>query len=142
VKKILGEKAIALLEKANKVEAFRIEEKQTQKTGDDYIAGYRIIGKSKNLGEKFPAKLRAALFEEKIYFGQAARCFDPGVAFRIWHDKQAIEVVICFHCTNFTVGMAGEKAGSHGFGPRLEPFLALAKEAFPDDADIQGLKSK
>ena len=34
------------------------------------------------------------------------------------------------------------EAALFGFGPGLEPFLALAKEALPDDADIQRLKSK
>jgi hypothetical protein len=74
------------------------------------------------------------------------RCYEPGVAFRVWHDKEAVEVIICFRCTNFEVGLMGQNAGDeqrlYGFGPGLEPFLALAKEALPDDKEIQSLKSK
>jgi hypothetical protein len=147
VKERLGEKATAILAKATKVEAFRIESGRTDKAGDDYIAGYPITAKGKKLDEAFARKMTKALFDEKTYEGLSARCFQPGVAFRVWSGKEAVEVIICFRCTNFEALLMGEnKEGDeveqYGFGPGLEPFLALAREAFPDDGEIQGLKSK
>jgi hypothetical protein len=147
VKEAIGEKATTILARATKVEAFRIKPEHTDKTGDNYIAGYPITSRSKKLGEKFAQKMTKALFEEKTYEGEGAKCFDPGVAFRVWSGKEAVEVIICFRCTNFQVQVMGEKKDSDevrefGFGPGLEPFLALAREAFPDDREIQGLKSK
>jgi hypothetical protein len=146
VKKFLGGKAVTLLEKATKVEVFRIRSERTGKQGDKYIAGYAITAKGKEQGKELAAKVRKAMFEDKTYLGQSARCFEPGVALRVWNDKEALEIVICFKCTNFQVTFKGEKddvePALFGFGPGLEPFLALAKEALPDDAAIQGLKSR
>ena len=147
VKELLGDKATAILAKATRVQAFRISAEETGKVGDDYIAGHRITAKGKKLGEEFAEKMTKTLFDEKTYDGQSAKCFEPGVAFRVWAGKEAVEVIICFRCTNFQVQVMGEKKDSDevrefGFGPGLEPFLALAREAFPDDREIQGLKSK
>jgi hypothetical protein len=145
VKNALGEKALDILKNATKVEVFRIKPAKTENKNEKTIAGYPIIGKAKKKGKEFTAKVTKVLFEEKTYKGQSARCFEPGVAFRIWHEKQAVDVVICFRCTNFAIGVMGKEQNEdeeelHGFGPRLEPFLSLAKEALPDDKDIQALK--
>jgi hypothetical protein len=147
VKEMLGKKATTILAKATKVEAFRIKPGRTDKAGDGFIAGYPITAKGKKLDEAFAAKVTKALFDEKTYGGAGARCFEPGVAFRVWNGKEAVEVIICFRCTNFEVQVSGAKKDGdeteqYGFGPGLEPFLALAKEAFPDDREIQGLKGK
>jgi hypothetical protein len=144
--KALGEKAIAIVQKATKVEAFRISSERTDKKGDQYIAGFPILEKAKDLDKDFAAKFAKVLLGDKAYGGVSARCYQPGVAFRIWQDKNAVEVIICFKCTNFEVHVMGAdmniELDLHGFGPGLEPFLALAKEAFPKDNEIQGLKSK
>ncbi len=147
VKKVLGDKVVAILQKPTKVEAFRIEPRQDDELkGDQQIAGYPIIARAKELDAKFTAKLVAVLHDEKTYNGQSARCFDPGLAFRIWSDKEAVEVIICFRCTNLKVKLMGEEEEAelvlHGFGPEIGPLTRLAKEAFPDDKAIQGLPEK
>ena len=144
--KALGEKGVAIVQKATKVEAFRISPKRTDKKGDKYIGGYPILDTAKELDKNFAAKFAKVLLSDKVYAGDSERCYEPGVAFRLWQDKNAVEVIICFRCTNFEVHVMGAERGEeldlHGFGPGLEPFLALAKEAFPKDNEIQGLKSK
>lgn len=144
-KSALGPKGIAILQKPTKVEAFRINPKPTDKKGDGYILGYAITSRAKELPKDFAGKVAKVLLGEKAYAGDSAKCFQPGVAFRVWKDKEAVDVVICFRCTNFEVRLMGEEKAEddtelHGFGPGLEPFLALAKEAFPDDNEVQGLK--
>jgi hypothetical protein len=147
VKKLLGEKGAAVVANATKVEVFRIDSRRTGKDDDKHIAGYPITAKGKEQGKEFAAKVRKALFDVKTYTGDSARCYEPGVAFRIWNGKDALDVVVCFRCANFQIGLKGDKKDDDeldlfGFGPSLEPFLALAKEALPDDREIQALKSK
>ena len=50
------------------------------------------------------------MLDDKTHFGDAARCFQPGVAFRIWRDKEAVDVVICFKCTNLEINLKGSPA--------------------------------
>jgi hypothetical protein len=146
VKRFLGDKAAEVVAKATRVEIFRIRPQRTTETGDQYIAGYKITARGKKQGMKFAAKVRQALFDEKTYSGQSARCYEPGVAFRVWHGEEAVEVIVCFRCTNFAVlrkgAPANEERNLFGFGPGLQPFLALAQEALPDDREIQALKSR
>jgi hypothetical protein len=146
VKRFLGDKTAEIVEKATRVEVFRINSQRTNEPGDKYIAGYKITAKGKKQGMKFAAKVRAALFDEKTYLGQSARCYEPGVAFRVWHGEEAVEVIICFRCTNFEVLRKGAPLTAErnlfGFGPGLQPFLALAQEALPNDRVIQSLKSR
>jgi hypothetical protein len=144
VKKLIGDQAAGILDGATSVEVFRIQPERTDKKGDKYIAGYTITSRGKKQGKEFAAKVTKALYDEKTYMGQSARCYQPGVAFRIWKVKEAVEIIICFKCTNFEVAVMGQDPTTElqqfGFGPKLEPFLALAKEALPDDNEIQSLK--
>src|SRR5262249_14897406 len=95
----------------------------------------------------FAAKLTAALKDEKSY-GLAARCFFPGVGFRAWKDKESVDVVICYLCSNFYIvahAADGKELGRTqlaGFRENWATFVQLAKEAFPDDAEIQKLDTK
>jgi hypothetical protein len=66
------------------------------------------------------------------------------VAFRLWKDKESVDVIVCFGCSNLRViardadGKELAKA-SGGFGPDKSDLLKLTKEAFPDDKEIQGI---
>ena len=146
VQKKLGKKALAVLNGASHVEAFRI--KPTKQEGaKKQVAGYPITATGKDQGKEFASELATVLKDDKTWFGVSARCFNPGVAFRVWNDKESVDVIICFGCSNFEL-MVRDAAGkavhkTHGaFGPRSGPLLKLARKAFPDDKDIQGLKEK
>jgi hypothetical protein len=83
------------------------------------------------------------------YHRDDARCFMPGVAFRVWHEGayegENIDVLICFFCDNVYCGSPNgpERKTASFFGsPRRRDLVRLAKEAFPDDKDIQALKDE
>jgi hypothetical protein len=145
VKARLGEKTIALLDGATKVEAFRIDGKA--RAGDKAVAGFRITGTGKEQGKPFAGRLGSGLQQEKTLFGKQARCFIPGVAFRAHKGDESVVVLVCFVCKNLRL-VAIDARGveqppiSGAFGPRLGPLLALAKEAFPKDKEIQALAEK
>lgn len=146
VKEKLGDEALGILKGATKVEAYRVNPDLSAK-GDKRIGGYLITADGKEQGKEFAAKLAEVLYRDQSWFGQQARCYLPGVAFRISKDKEAIEVIICFTCENFRFIVKDAKGNevkklSGAFGPDLAPLVKLAKEAFPDDKDIQALKDK
>ncbi len=145
VNKHLGDYTIAILQSATKVEVFRVEPNKAEKPEDKQIGGYPIKATGTEQKKAFAAKLAAVLVDEKTLFGQQARCFTPGVAFRLWKDKESVDVIICFACENLRL-IARDADGkeikntSGAFGPDIQPLLKLAKEAFPDDKEIQGIK--
>jgi hypothetical protein len=146
----LPEGTLKMLSGATQVECFRIDPRTSEKDGgkgDKQIDGYPITAPAKEQGADFAGKLTAALKDEKSY-GPPARCFFPGVGFRVWKDKESVDVVICYMCSNFyTVtrdadGKEVSRSQMAGFQKNWAAFLQLAKAAFPDDAAIQKLDAK
>jgi hypothetical protein len=145
----LGEPTVGFLKGTTKVEAFRIKLDKADKEGVKTVGGYPITATGKEQGKDFAGKLRDVLFADATYEGRSARCFEPGVAFRARTDKkESVEVIICFHCSNLSVisydanGKVVKKDAGGGFGgtPSWTALVKLAKEAFPDDKEIQALK--
>jgi hypothetical protein len=151
VKERLGDKTIAILQGATRVEVFRIDPDESAKRAKR-IGGYAITVTGKEQNKEFTGKLADVLLDDGTYVGDQAKCFEPGVAFRLWKDKESVEVVICFHCANLKLTAKGangdaldggdsKKIGGFGGDKGSYGSLAkLAKEAFPDDKDIQALK--
>jgi hypothetical protein len=146
VKERLGPEILAVLQGATRVEAFRIEARAA-KPDEKEIGGHPIKATGAEPKREFAQKLAAVLTDEKTLFGQQARCFLPGVAFRLWKDKESVDVLVCFGCKNLRLiardadGKAVKQA-SGAFGPDLAPLLALAREAFPDDKELKEVKEK
>jgi hypothetical protein len=146
LKKQLGNEALSVLDGATRVQAFRIKPRKEQ-GAKEQIAGYPITATGKEQGKDFAAELTSVLKDDKTWFGMGARCFIPGVAFRVWKDKESVDVIICFNCSNFHLiarDAAGKEVHKTGgaFGPNNVPLLKVAKKAFPDDKEIQGIPEK
>src|SRR4051794_18165930 len=84
---LLGDPTVTGLRGATRVEAFRI---RSERTNDDVprIAGYPIVATAKEQGKDYAGRLTNVLFTDATYEGRANRCFEPGVAFRVWTDKK------------------------------------------------------
>jgi hypothetical protein len=150
-RKGLDSQSASILTGATKVEVFRTDsqngphDQKQKKEGESRIGGYLVISQGKDQGKEFAARLADILSDKATYSTSFAKCFDPGVAFRIWKDEDALDVLICFKCDNFYYGPPTEKAkenGSLSHSPNRAKVLRLAKEAFPDDKEIQELKDK
>jgi len=143
IKKAYGDKAVEIMSRATKIEAFRISGRA--KKDDKAICGFKVEREADKLDPKFHKKAVEVLFDEGVITGRSARCFTPGVGLRFTHDKKAVEVAICFSCTNFKLQVAGEEEEPElrlsGFGGKGEGLIKLAQEAFPKDQDLQGLKN-
>src|SRR5262245_23935338 len=86
LKERLGEKGLAVLEGATRVETFRIKPNRDPKA-TEAIAGYPLIAAGKQLDARFARQLADVLLDDKTWFGESARCFLPGVVFRVWKDR-------------------------------------------------------
>jgi hypothetical protein len=69
---------------------------------------------------------------------------EPGVAYRLWNGDKAVEVLVCFKCDVLWPHVVGEEGVPpqrewKDFDPVRAELLALTKEAFPEDAEIQNL---
>jgi hypothetical protein len=150
----LGNDTIDVLLGATRVEAFRVDkdpDKAKGKPASETIGGFLIIGKGSEQQVDFGRKLTTVVLKDDTFFHtRSIQCYWPGVAFRLWKGDKSVEVVICFNCANLTVGMTGTPTYADR-GPVRRPFgdstnavraalVGLAKEAFPNDPEIQGMK--
>jgi hypothetical protein len=139
-----------ILNGATKVEVFRIDggdagrDARVFTPGDGVMDGYRITAQGTDQGPEFAARLAGMLTDRWGYSLTGVKCYNPGVAFRVYKGEERVDVVICFKCSNLYVGPPSDRPARENksfdgtsAGPRL---LQLAKEAFPDDKDIQDLK--
>jgi hypothetical protein len=140
----LGERMTAILNAATKAEAFRIADKPLERPEGKHVSGYPVLSAAKEQGKDFAKRLSSVLQDEKSLFSAQARCFSPGVAFRLWKDKESVEVVVCYMCWGLRLtardadGKVLHQTGG-GFKANNDAWVKLAKEAFPDDKQIQAL---
>jgi len=144
----LGQPTLALLEHIQSVQTFRLRS-DVRVTQEErvQISDYPLLHEGRTQGAAFGARVATVLRDPRAYWGlNDLTCIpDPGVAFRLWTGRQCVEVLLCFHCdqmivtTKDTEGRITHTAYTEFLSvrPRL---AALAKEAFPDDAEIQALK--
>jgi hypothetical protein len=69
--------------------------------------------------------------------------FQPGVAFRYWKGDKAVDLLICFHCTDLAfqvVGAPEALGGKMSFGPGRLRLVALVKTARPADQRLRELQ--
>ena len=69
--------------------------------------------------------------------------FEPGVAFRFWKGQKAVDLLVCFHCTDLAfqgVGASEAIGGKLSFGPVRTRLLALVKKARPADKRLTDLE--
>ncbi len=141
---------VALLKGVTRVEVYRINPQlEIRRPVETQIGGYRVTATGKEQGEKFATDLAAILLTDATWLNpNAAKCFEPGIAFRLWKDKAKVDVLICFKCHNLQVTSydAEGKMLVQAFGNMEESsyaaLLKLAKAAFPDDKEIQDLGGK
>lgn len=159
VVKHLGERTVAVLAGATKVEAFRLEKQPAATPGKDTVGvdglQWPVTARGKELGAGFAAKVRDLLFDEATLQPSGAGGARGWVAFRLWRQKESVTVVVDFEGSHLYVATrdaAGKQTGTAlgGFlfdakgefddGTLFGRVKALALEAFPEDAGIKALK--
>jgi hypothetical protein len=144
VSKSFGDDAIRILQYAEKVEAFRI---QPRKSADEStpatnsIEGYPILARASLPRRLYAKELSDAILSENNNHTSVTACeFSPGVAYRIWHGRECATALVCFQCKEIELLVRpGSRPGPIIFGFQADPgrFLALARQAFPDDPELK-----
>lgn len=145
----MSARAVGILKGAKRVECFRVfPEKPNEPMGNE-CGAYPVTSTAKAQEEKFAARLVDILFDDKTYdFEKAKKCeFSPGVGYRLWNDKEWVDVTLCFSCDELEISHkppgAKELSTAHeDFDAARAALVKLAKEAFPEDKEIQGLTEK
>ena len=83
-------------------------------------------------------------------FGEELMCdFDPGIILRFRNSIGILDVIVCFHCGEMVLyrdtkivhrNLKWAEAKNTFFRPAGHAFAAVAKDAFPDDAEISALR--
>jgi len=140
-KKVLEEGTISILKDADKVEVFRIDGRsdgeRTNEPGNR-IHGYLVKHKGKDQGREFAQDLAGILFHERTYSNGYAACFFPGIVFRPWAGEKSVTVVLCLECDQLLVNFS--RTISFYNSPLRANLVRLAKQAFPEDPEIQELR--
>ncbi len=152
VRSPLDRRTAAIFAGATRVEVFRIDGGNSStpprpiKPGDPTIGGYAILSRGYDQGPEFAAKLKDILSDKKTYTDKFAKCFWPGVAFRVWKDQDSVDVIICYTCRNFYLGPPSNKEVRENAtfieSPNTGRLIQLAKEAFPNDEEVQAIKEE
>ena len=148
----IGAKGTSILSNADRVETFRLDDggygdHVKAGTSGDVIADYPITAQGKTQGRDFAAKLARTVLDPRTFLGPSDTIceINPGIAFRAWRGQECVEVIVCFHCQQMLIttrnaqGKETRSAYTQMISMRAE-FLALARQAFPNDKEIQGLK--
>lgn len=147
----LDNRSASILAGATKVEVFRIDGRGPNdptrappiKPGDPTVDGYAILARGKDQSQEFATKLTEILTDPKTYTDNFVNCYWPGVAFRVWKGEDSVDILICFKCGNFYIGPPTHERvmenASFRESPNTGRLVRLAKEAFPDDEEVQAL---
>jgi hypothetical protein len=145
----LGRETIEILRHPAKVETFRVRSfTQAEKLAGAVNRDYPVTATGPTMDAEFGRRIEQVFLNPDTYdFGGSKLCiFDPGVRFRVWSGDRHVDLMLCFHCKEFefVTYAAGKRvlaSGPEDFTGAAPAALAkLAKEAFPDDPEIQALE--
>lgn len=142
----MSDSGISILKGATRVEVFRLAPEEVHKPTTNAIEGYPILATGKEQGQAFAARLTSILLGKGVTQNEMKCGLQPGVAYRLWKDDRAVEVLVCFKCNVLWPHIVGEKWKEQlwwewqDFDTVRAESLALTKEAFPNDKEIQQLR--
>jgi hypothetical protein len=137
--------ATSILRNGTRAEVFRVSPKYSPERTDGTIGGYPIIATGTELGPESISRLGNVLRRWGVSKSSKKSTFEPGVAFRVWHEDKALDVLLSFDSDELWTHVVGDPNTSEemlDFAPVRAELLTLVKEAFPDNAKIQALPDK
>jgi hypothetical protein len=131
-----------------KVHAYRIERpvlvldglnEETQK--ENKIGRYPIIAGPVEVDSATADTMSRILQNPARYSWDAVKSctFQPGLVLRFTGKSSTTDVLVCFDCDQLDIQRDGEVVGAKDFG--ATSVLPIAKQLFPDDEQIQSLKT-
>jgi hypothetical protein len=165
--KWLGRKALAILEAPERIEAYAVRPwpvghvpashaadppPQLPPGAPSALAAWPVYAVGRPLTAEFSRRLTGVLLDDGSYdedhppFGHhliKGCTIVPGVGYRIWSGARSVDVVFCFLCDEVEIvwgpGPAGVGWEAGDIDNARAAFVALAKEALPDVAEIAAI---
>jgi len=151
VRKFIGETTAEYLQRATKIEAFRVGPLDGTKAGSEStIGGREIKGEATAVDPATAARLIAALYSDDTYFREDSKGTTTGIGHRIWTDKkECVEVSCCLAKGNVWIvvkdaeGKVIAKGDRRGFrDDPASPMRGIAADLFPNDKEVHLLKPR
>lgn len=162
---VLDATTTAILAGTDRVETFRLADFHE---GEDYTPAERaalegghpgslddhmILRTGAPQGKAFATALHAALSQTPSPIGADGlmtlipSCFDPGVGFRVWRGAAHVDLCVCFYCSGVEIVTKDAKhkivsRQTVTLGRSRAAFLALSRQAFPQDAALAAVKDE
>lgn len=94
-KEVFGERGMAILSEATRVEVFVVKNEKATEGTEKTIDGFAITDSGKELGRDFAKRLAAVLLDDRAYWLRLKQpdAVNPHVAFRLWKGKESVEVL-------------------------------------------------
>jgi hypothetical protein len=144
----VGKYGMGILEGADKVESFRVSAEKTDDPAVKAIQRYPITATGPVKDAAFAKKLVAALKAEGVTSPSQKECwFQPHDAFRVWKDKEHVDVLVCFHCDMVLVVSSPPKAPDRieamaDFDDAREAWYDLCRETMGDDPEFRRMEAE
>lgn len=138
----------SFLEGATRVRVFRLDPSTDKPVK---LSGYSVKYEGKVQSQSFALQLAAVLAPElkkQSYFDFGMKGCDPepGIAFRVENGGKVMDVVLCYECNQLQF-IDSEQSPTRValwkyFDLQRPALVNLAKQAFPNDAQIQRMEEK
>ena len=108
------------------------------------LEGYAIVKKGPLLTAEQVKRLQAVIFNAATYdFEVQKRCvFNPYIGFIFEKSGKQAHALFCFSCDEVSFGREGKQGNLEDFDPARKEILSLARELFPRDVRLSGMKDK
>lgn len=106
------------------------------------LADYPLRSPPTIVGVSDAKRIGKLLSSKETYNLESAKGCEPtyGVRLEFRNGTDALDVLLCFECSIFTVFRNSENVGGEDFDAAASELVAIIKRSFPDDAKIQALK--
>ncbi len=128
-----GAKGFAVLQKADKVEAFRVSHRGTQEI--------TVTEGPVTVPPSVATQLVSVLSAHQAYGWDYAKGCIPfwGVRLAFYRGADRIDILLCFQCDILSVSLNGTQAEYEDFDPIRPNLVRAIKEIFPNDPTLQAL---
>ncbi len=147
----------SILSNPDRVETFRLsdfheEERDTPEAEaarstphTQFLDDHAVLHMGLPQGAAFAAAIGVALRQTRSP-GNYYSCFEPGVGYRVWKGKAHTDLCVCFYCEGIELITkdAHNKEVTKtiiSLGVARPAFLALSRQAFPQDKALAALKT-
>lgn len=137
-----GKDAVATVAQPDKVEVYRIDP-NSERTGNLTLEEFRITSGPIEPSHEVTSRLSAILTSPESYWDVPSNCM-PMYGVRVKFERAAdrVDLLLCLECDESLIFSNGRFIGYGFFVPAHDLLVRVVQELFPDDKEIQSLKSR